>query len=168
MSSRNLESLLETLAIRIVEVPGEPIHHAFGGMQDSQHTRRTAAFCKVVDHLFANCDGARWKLNPIAIVRMHPVTLLSLKAEGLHRVIDASGQTGRDEVEVIGLVLILGIDRDRCAAGEDDRDSVCLESGTHEGGDLFQGRVFVDLGLCLLCRTHRGLPVRRGLRRSSK
>ena len=133
-------------------------------MQDPQHARWTSTFGKVVDHLLADRDRTRWKLDPVWIVRMHLVTLLSLEAQGFHRAIDTSGETGRDEVEVVGFIFVLGIDRDHSTAGEDDQDSVRFEPGAHERGNLFEGRVFVDLD----CWTHRGLPARRGRRRSEK
>jgi len=81
MSSRDLECLLEALTVRVMEVPGQPIHHAFGGWQDSQCTRRTVTFGELVDHLIANRDWPRRKFDPIGIARMHPMTLLSFKAE---------------------------------------------------------------------------------------
>ena len=139
MSPCNLESLFETLPIRVVEVPSEPIHDALGGMQDSEHAPPIAQLCKVVDDLFANRDRTRRKLHPIWSARMHPMALLSLEAQGFHRVINSSGETDGDEVEVIGFVFVLGINRDCGAAGKDDRDTVRFESGAHERGDLFQG-----------------------------
>jgi hypothetical protein len=57
MPSSDLQCLLEALTIRVVEVPGEPVHHALCGMQNAQHTRRTAALREVVDHFPTNLDG---------------------------------------------------------------------------------------------------------------
>ncbi len=81
MSSRNLERLLETLTVRVVEVPDQPIHHAFGRWQDAQHACWTVTFGELVSHLLANRDWARRKLDLIGIARMHPMTLPSFKAD---------------------------------------------------------------------------------------
>lgn len=65
MSSSDLQRLLEALTICVVEVPREPAHHAFCGMQDAQHTRRTATLCEVVDHFLTNWDGPGRKLGQV-------------------------------------------------------------------------------------------------------
>ncbi len=160
--------MLEALTICVVEVPGEPIHHALCGMQNAQHTRRTAALREVVDHLLTNRYRAGWKLDPIRIEGMRPVALLAGEPERLHGAIDAPGETGRDEVDVIGFVLVLGIDRHRGTTGEHDRDFVRVESGTDESGDFFERRLLRDSGGRLPRRGHCGLPVRRGRRRWEK
>ncbi len=50
------------------------------------------------------------------------------------------------------------------APGEHDRDTVGLERGADEGGEIFEGSVLVDPKF----PAHSGLPARRGRRRSVK
>ena len=128
MSSCDLKSLLETLTVRVVDEPGEAVHHAFGGVKDAQYTYCAPALRKIVDDLFADRDGSGWKLDPVGIPRVNPMSLLLDEAEGLHRAIDSSGEAGWDEVEVVGFVLVVGVDRDGSAARQHDRDSVCPQA----------------------------------------
>jgi len=103
-----------------MDEPGESVHHAFGGMKNAQYTGRASALREIVNDFFADRDGSRRKLDPVGISRVHPMSLLLDEAEGLHRTIDSSGEADRDEVEVVGFVLVVGVDRDRRAARQYD------------------------------------------------
>ena len=56
MTTRNLHSLIETLAVRVVEEPGQPVHHTLCRVRGSEQTRRAVQLRKVVDRFLADRD----------------------------------------------------------------------------------------------------------------
>ena len=92
------------------------------------------------------------------------MTLLLLEAERLHGAVHLPSESPRDEVQVVGYVLGVGVDRDDGTAGKHDRDAMGFEGRAHESGEVLEGGVFVDV----VRSAHTGLPARRGRLRSVK
>jgi hypothetical protein len=92
---------------------------------------------------------------------MKPVPPLLGKAEFFHGGVGRAREPRLDEVEVVGLVGVVGIDRDDAASRENDAHAVSFERRAHQRCQLLDAEVLADFA-------HSGLPVRRGLRRPAK
>lgn len=160
----DLDGLIEALRVRIVKVPGEPIHDALGRSQQTQRPHPRLAFGEAADRLLSDRDRTGRELDPVAALRMRPVPLGLLEAEGLHGGIDFPGEARGNEVEIVRDVLRVGVDRYDCSTGEHDRDAVRLERRADQGGEVFEGGALADPGLLV----QSGLPARRGRLRSVK
>lgn len=116
MPSRHSKRLFQTLTVGIVDEPGEAVHHTLRGMENAQYARRISALREVMDDLLADRDGPGRELDPVGIPWVDPMSMLFLEAEGSHRAIDSTGEAGWDEIEIVGCVLVVGVDRDCRAA----------------------------------------------------
>ncbi len=92
---------------------------------------------------------------------MGPVSTVPCESELLHRSVGLACEPGLNEVKVVGLVSIIGIDRDNAASGEDNSDAMALQSGAHERRERLKRERRVDL-------IQSGFPVRRGRLRRVK
>lgn len=82
-------------------------------------------------------------------------------SELLHRRLDAPRETRLNEVEVVGLVRVLRVDRDDAPAGEHHADPLALERRADERCQFLERKIPADLA-------HSGFRVRRGRRRPAK
>jgi hypothetical protein len=154
--------LFEPLGIAPVIESGETIHDAIGRGEESQNTGACTAACRCRDRTIADRQWSGRKLNDIRRVRMLEVTACPLReADRCHGGTHIFRETSYDEIEVVRLICVFGVDRHDRAAGEDRFDARILEGCAHKRRELLNRGGISDL-------MDQGLPARRGRRRPRK
>ena len=139
VTSRNPDGLVQGLWIVVVVVPGETVHDALGRWKKPKNAEGCISFGYVVDDGFSHLHGAGRKFHPIFRSRMRPVAprLLS-KAEFFHGGVGLLGEAHHDEVEIVGFVLVLRVDRDSGATREHNRNVVLAKRTADKRRELFE------------------------------
>jgi hypothetical protein len=154
--------LFEPLGIAPVIESGETIHDAIGGGEKSQNTGGCAAACRRRDRTIADRKWPGRKLHDIRRVRMLEVAACPLReADRCHGGTHIFRQTSYDEIEVVRVICVFGVDRHDGAAGEDRFNARPLE------GCAYKRRELLDRG-GIRNPIDQGLPARRGRRRPRK
>ena len=76
-----MDRLCQALLVSVVDVPGEPVHHALGRVQKSQDALGALAFSEVVDDFLADGDRACRKFDEVGSVWVAPLATLFHECE---------------------------------------------------------------------------------------
>ncbi len=128
MSESDFERLLEALAICVVEVPGQSVHHAFGRVKDAKRSGRVLTFGEDVNDFLSDRNRAGREFNPVEIFWMNPMAILFNEAERRHGSVGASYYASGDGIDIVGFVRVFRVNRYGRGTRKNHGDAVCSES----------------------------------------